>query len=196
MKWCEDNCAFPTNDDDVFVIAHECSSLSEAMNFRFVLSTLQMLKKAKHFKAICIDATYKLNWHGFPLIVFGTVDRLKRFHPAAYACCTNETTADCEFVFEAIRDTIQIFCGQNFEPEILIADGADAIRNAFYNTFASAVIDIMCFAHVIMNVRKRTFKTKTNKQLVLDDIRKIQLASNKNTFLMMTKLMCEKWLPS
>lgn len=194
MNWCEAHSIFPENDDEVFVISHECSSLSEAMNFRFVLSTPEMLMKAKKFEIVCIDATYKLNWHGFPLIVLGTVDRLKRFHPAAYACCTNETTADYEFVFEAVRDAIESCYEEIFEPKILIADGADAIRNSFYNTFPSAEIDIMCFAHVIRNVRKRAFNTKTNKQLVLDDIRKIQLAANKNTFLMMTNLMCEKWL--
>lgn len=154
-----------------------------------------MLEKMRNLETICIDATYKLNWHGFPLIVVGTVDRLKRFHPVAYACSTNETTADYEFVFEAIRDATENIYGHKFEPKILIADGADAIRNAFYNAFPSAVIDIMCFAHVIRNVRKRTFRTKTNKPLVLDDIRKIQLASNKNAFLMMTNLMCAKWLP-
>lgn len=152
------------------------------------------MRRARNFETVCIDATYKLNWHGFPLIVFGTVDRLKRFHPIAYACTTHETTADYEFVFSSFRDAIEIFYEQKFEPKTLIADGADAIRNAFYKSFVSAELDIMCFAHVLRNVRKQSFKTKSNKQLILDDIRKIQLAPNKKTFSMMTKLFCEKWV--
>lgn len=194
MAWCEANSVFPQDDNQVFVIASECSSLEAAMSFRFMLSTPEMLRRARNFETVCIDATYKLNYHGFPLIVFGTVDRLKRFHPVAYACTTHETTADYEFVFSAFRDAIEVFYEQKFEPKTLIADGADAIRNGFYNSFDSAEMDIMCFAHVIRNIRKQAFKTKSNKQLILDDIRKIQLASNRNTFLLMTKLFCEKWL--
>ena len=67
---------------------------------------------------VCIDATYKLNWNGFPLIVFGTVDRRKKFHPLVYACTASETTNDYEFVFESVKIAIEIY----FEPKILIAD--------------------------------------------------------------------------
>lgn len=195
MEWCDSHSVFPENENEAFVLESECASLNDAMYFRFVLSTPEMLRRARHFETVCIDATYKLNWHGFPLIVFGTVDRLKRFHPVAYACTTHETTADYEFVFGAIQDAIECFYEQKFEPKTLIADGADAIRNGFYNTFSSAVIDIMCFAHVMRNIRRRVFSSKSNKQLILDDVRKIQLASNENTFLLMTRMFCEKWMP-
>lgn len=194
MEWCSDHSSFPENDNEAFVLASECSPLHSALKFRFVLSTPEMLRRARNLETICIDATYKLNWHGFPLIVLGTVDRTKKFHPIAYACSTHETAEDYEFVFATFHDAIEILYEKKFEPKTLIADGADAIRNAFYKTFDSAVLDIMCFAHVIRNVRKRTFSTKSNKQLILDDIRKIQLASNENTFLLMTKLFCEKWM--
>lgn len=116
------------------------------------------------------------------MIVLGTVDRLKRFHPVAYACCSNETTADYEFLFESIRNALEVFYDMKFEPKVIIADGADAIRNAFYNSFPTAELDVMCFTHVIRNIRKRSFSTKSNKQLILEDIRKIQLAQNRNTF--------------
>lgn len=132
MGWCEAHSSFPQDDNEVFVLASESSSLDEKMYFRFVLSTPQMLRRARNFETICIDATYKLNWHGFPLIVLGTVDRSKRFHPIAYACCTHETTADYEFVFRAFRDAIEVFFEQKFEPKILIADGANANRNRFF----------------------------------------------------------------
>lgn len=164
--WCDMHCSFPSQDDESFVLAHDCSSLNEKMNFRFTLTTPELLRRAKKFKTICIDATYKLNWHGFPLIVFGTVDRLKRFHPIASACTTNETTTDYEFVFQSIRDAVESYFGLEFEPTTMIADGADAICNVFYNVFPSTELDIMCAAHVIRNIRKRPFSTKTNKQLV------------------------------
>lgn len=53
----------------------------------------------------------------------------------------------------------------------------------------------MCFTHVLQNVRKRPFTSKVNKALIIDDIRKIQLASSKNMFEQMTRLFVEKWEP-
>lgn len=137
---------------------------------------------------VCIDATYKLNWCGYPLIVFGTVDRKKKFHPFLYACTSGETTDDYAFVFETVKIGIEVYFEQSFEPETLIADGAIQIRNAFYSIFESGKMDIMCFAHVIRNLRKRTFAMKNNKQLILDDVRKLQSSANRATELISKQL--------
>lgn len=51
----------------------------------------------------------------------------------------------------------------------------------------------MCFAHVIRNVRKRPFASKNNKKLIIDDIRKIQLAQNRKMFDEMSRLFLLKW---
>lgn len=75
----------------------------------------------------------------------------------------------------------------------LIADGADAIRNAFYSIHPKAKMDIMCFAHVLRNVRKRPFAFRNNKSLIIDDIMKMQLAPNRKTFDLMGELFCAKW---
>lgn len=52
----------------------------------------------------------------------------------------------------------------------------------------------MCFAHVLRNVMKRSFKSENNKNLIIDDIKNIQLAFDKQIFKMMTKKFCEKWI--
>lgn len=142
-------------------------------------------------KKIAIE--YKLNWLEYPLIVLGTTDRQNKFHPLLYACTTTETTNDYSFVFESLKRGIEIFLEENFEPTTLIADGADAIRNAFYYTFEPAEKDIMCVVHVYRNVNKRKFATTTNKPLILDDLKKMQSASNRQVFNMMSKLFIEKW---
>lgn len=80
-----------------------------------------------------------------------------------------------------------------FEAETLIADGADAIRNGFYSSFKTAKLDVMCYAHVKRNLLKRPFTSKQNKNLIMEDIRMMQLAPNRATFTMMSKLFCEKW---
>lgn len=193
IEWSEQYKEFPTDIDEAFVLNIETSSPREALSFRFAFSTPRLLELLSPAHTICIDATYKLNWQGFPLMVLGTVDRAKRFHPFAYACCSHEKQEDYKFVFQSIKDAIKTHLKRNFQPNKLIADGADQIRNAFYEVFASAELDIMCFAHVIRNCRKRPFTSKNNKELILDDIRKIQSAPNRPSFNMMTNLFCEKW---
>lgn len=194
VKWCQENSQFPSDINEAFVIAHEASSHDDTnLSFRFVLSTPLLLQKCLESKTIAIDATYKLNWLDYPLMVYGTVDRMKRFHPLAYACCSHEKTHDYNFIFESIKNAIKTHLDKDFEPEKLIADGADSIRNAFYASFETAELDIMCYAHVVRNCNKRPFASKINKGLIMDDIHKMQLAPNRAAFNMMTSLFCAKW---
>lgn len=158
VKWCQENSQFPTDINEAFVIAHEASSNKGAdLSFRFVLSTPLLLEECSKQKKIAIDATYKLNWLEYPLMVYGTVDRAKKFHPLAYACCSHEKGHDYEFIFQSVKNAIKTYINKDFEPETLIADGADAIRTAFYKAHETAQIDIMCFAHVQRNCNKRPF---------------------------------------
>lgn len=193
INWCNLHNQFPSDVNDAFVFASDFSTFGDNLSFRFAFSTPLLLEMLSHCTTICIDATYKLNWLGFPLVVLGTVDRAKHFHPLVYACCSQERTSDYEFVFESAKQAIKTHFGKDFQPETLIADGADAIRNGFYNVFEAAKLDVMCYAHVIRNCRKRPFTSQNNKSLILEDIRMIQLAPNRPTFEMMTKLFCEKW---
>lgn len=192
-EWCNQYTDFPSDENDAFVIGIECSSIEEGLSFRFAFSTPLLLKILMNQTTICIDATYKLNWLGFPLMVLGTVDRTKRFHPLVYACCSHERTLDYRFIFTCAKTAIKAHFDKEFEPEKLIADAADPIRNAYYDSYESAKLDIMCYAHVIRNCRKRPFSSKNNKMLILDDIRKMQLSPNRPTFNMMAKLFCSKW---
>lgn len=195
MKWCQSNAIVPTNDDEPFVLSHAISTNEKNENgFHFCITTLRLLLMLSQAKKICIDATYKINWLGYPLIVLGTVDRKKKFHPMIYACSSNETTNDYKFIFESVKNGISKCFNKTFSPEILIADGAEAIRNAFFDVFKeSAALFIMCAAHMLRNVKKRPLATKTNRNLIIEDIRKIQLAPNKSIFEMMSRLFLQKW---
>lgn len=192
MQWCGEHSKLPTVPNEAFVLSHESCSIEENMSFRFTMSTPALLAKLAKRETICIDATYKLNWMEFPLIIMGTVDRAKKFHPMIYACSSHERTEDYAFVFQSVKDAIRVHCKKIFNPMTLIADGADAIRNGFYTVFPNAKLDIMCFAHVLRNIRKRIFSSKNNKALIIDDIRKMQLAPNRNIFEYMAELFCQK----
>lgn len=138
-------------------------------------------------------ATYKLNWMGYPYFVCGTVDRAKKFHPLFFACCTNEKTGDFEFIFNAISDAVLRFAGVEFAPKKMIADAADAIRNAFYKAYTSAELDIMCYPHVLRNVRKFKYNNAINKRNILRDIHIIHLAATNENFEHVTNLFLRKW---
>lgn len=192
--WCEKHSSFPSDVNETFVIGHQCApSTQKQLNFQFVLSTPALLEKMVGLKQICIDATYKLNWNDFPLIILGSVDRANKFHPLVYACTSNETTEDYKFVFDSVKSAIEAYYGENFQPTTIIADGAHSIRNAFFSVFESAKIGIMCFPHVLRNVMKQKFTVKTNKWLIIADIKKIQQSSNREMFEMMSDLFCKKW---
>lgn len=175
------------------MIGSEFSNFDDNLGFGFAFSTPLLLLMLANFKTICIDATYKLNWMGFPLVVLGTVDRANHFHPFVYACVSHERAFDYEFVLRCVQNAIKNHFSKDFSPTTIIADGADAIRNAFYTVFDSAQLDVMCFAHVIRNCRKRPFASKSNKNLILADIKLMQLAPNRPTFTMMANLFAEKW---
>lgn len=144
VAWCQSHSTLPVDEDEPYVFNFEHSQRGEEPFFRFVVSTQRLLRHCIGLHQINVDATYKVNWNGFPLMVIGTVDRNKKFHPLVYACCSSETTADFEFIFRSMRETINTLFDHDFAPEVLIADGANSIRNAFTNVFESAHTLIMC----------------------------------------------------
>lgn len=195
-EWCEKRMTFPNEKDEAFVLGFECSTTENDQHFKFCMSTPHLLDLLSNAKVISIDATYKLNWMEYPLIILGVVDNMKRFHPMVYCCSSHERTEDYTYIFETVKQCIEKNLKKTFAPKIMVSDAADAIRNGFYNVHEdSAEADVMCFSHVLRNVRKRPFTSKVNKALIIDDIRQIQLASNKSTFELMTDLFIKKWEP-
>lgn len=164
------------------------------MFFRIAISTRRMLSNCVGIDQLCVDATYKLVWQGFPFLVVGTVDRAKKFHPLCFAICSNERQEDFTFLFKTIKSSVEELYNEIFAPSILIADGAYSIRNAFEEVFGDSMqVMIMCYAHVLRNVSKQSLKNPKNKPKILDDIAKMNLAPSKKVFKMLSKLLLKKW---
>lgn len=192
IEYCQKNSDVPSDEDKPFVFAYETCDENEDMYFRFAVSTTRMLSNCVGLEQICVDATYKLMWQGFPFLVVGTVDRAKKFHPLCFACCSNETEADFTFLFEAMKFTIEELFNAQFNPKILIADGSHAIRNAFKAVFNSEVM-VMCYAHVLRNVTKRPLNNKKNRNPILKDLGRMNLARSPKEFKKMSKRFLKKW---
>jgi hypothetical protein len=71
--------AIPTIDPDAFVVANVIE-YNEPTFFRFFVSSKTLLALARNVKHIHADATYKLVWQGFPVLVFGSTNRNRQFH--------------------------------------------------------------------------------------------------------------------
>lgn len=175
IEWAEANTNVPEEIDHPFVIGFNHSDEDEELRFQIVVSTRRMIDHCAKQKIVCVDATYKLNYQGYPFIVVGAIDRTRKFHPLCFALCSNETEFDYTFVFESLANAVEKFTGLKFESKIIISDAADAIQNAAKAVFPAAGL-VMCYVHVIRNVEKQKFHNKENKKRILKDINILQLS--------------------
>lgn len=192
INWA-DNYQFESelDDDKPFVIDIKASSYEEKeKHFQYVFSTKKLLRNASKYKTICVDATYKVVYNGFPLLIMGSIDANRRFHLIAASLCVSETTTDFKFFFEAVKKGVALI-GHSLETKVLISDAAPSIMNAFNDSFESAERNVVCWAHV-----KRNLFQKTKDLDMLADIDKLQLSPNENTFEKGVAHFFDKWSDS
>lgn len=170
----------PENNDDGFVVNFERSDpRGEEKWFRIFYSTKRLLRTASSSKTMHADGTYKLIIQGFPVLVIGVSDYAKNFHVTGLAICSNETSADYKFIFESLRKGISMVSTEPYHPEVLVGDAAQAITIGFEEIFGDGEFSrVNCFAHLMMNVDKRKFRSIENKDKIKDDIRYIYVIPN------------------
>lgn len=104
---------------------------------RFFLSTKHLLHLAsQHCSLLQADATYKLVWLGFPVLIIGASDMNKVFHPFGLTLSRDEKSEDFEFIFKSLIIGIERCLFQPLGHVNLLADAADAITNGFKNAFS------------------------------------------------------------
>jgi len=116
----------PSGPDDPMIIASHFDRTTKPKWFQVVWSTERLLGLTALSPSLCADATYKIVNYGWPLLVAGTTDRGKSFHPFAIAICSTEDERAFQFFFQAIRARCP-----NWSPDVLVADAANAIENGF-----------------------------------------------------------------
>ncbi|CAF2096949.1 unnamed protein product, partial [Rotaria magnacalcarata] len=139
-QWClKSSQSIPESDDAPFfasyqIIYDDDGDINEN-NFRFFITIKRLLQTASISKKIHADATYKLVWQGFPVLIIGATDLDRHFHLFGMAICSNEATQDFRFIFRALQKGMKKLNLEEIDPDFLIADDADAIRNAFQDVF-------------------------------------------------------------
>ena len=94
----------------------------------------QSSKKKKQFS----------RYRTFSFLIVRTVDRARKFHVLAYACVTNETSLDYEFLFKTMIVAVKIIHNVQLNPNVLLADGDRAIRNGFVASFLNVDANVIC----------------------------------------------------
>ncbi|CAF2069736.1 unnamed protein product [Rotaria magnacalcarata] len=116
---------------------------------------------------------------------------IRQFHPFGFAVCSNEKQNDFEFIFRCLHGgLLNLNLQMNEQELILIADGAEAISNAFLKVFETDHNVVMCWFHMRKNVEKKLYLVE-DKALhgdIMNDIETLQLSINKNVFGIATRL--------
>ena len=164
------------------------------MKFRIFVSTKRLLCQASGKDKLHVDATYKLNWQGFPVLLVGTTDMDCHFHVFGMAMCSNEKTADFKFIFESISYGLAKINQGGHKPVVLISDGADSIHNAFSNVFSKKDM-VMCWPHMCWNLNKKAeaMVNKSHQDELIEDIETLQKSQNKEIFKKASGLFLKKW---
>lgn len=188
----------PENEEDKpFIVDIEHTNQLDEYDtiwFRYFVTTRRLLRIAIDAQNFHADATYKLTFHGYPLIIVGTTDMERRFHLFGMTLTTNETTGDFEFSFKCVKNTVEKLYNKRIQPKALICDGAKAIRNGFKNAFPDdASTMIMCWFHVVLNFSKIKLNDEKNRNDLKRDLDTLHLSFNEDIFDVGCNLFIQKW---
>jgi len=196
-NWCEIHSTMPDAEDESYVVGHEVNcdaDNDEDRVLRAFISTKRLITLAIHQKLICSDATYKLLWHGFPVLLVGGVDKDKEFHPYGISITKSEAAEDFEFIFRTLKSEVEKIGGTNFDPNILVADSADAITSGFGQAFGNIFQRVNCWSHVARKVDQRLslIADEATRKEIREDIEILQLVRSEAAFLKASELWRRK----
>ncbi|CAF1366121.1 unnamed protein product [Rotaria sordida] len=206
-EWCKNNETIPVDENQSFVVCYKILYNGDEYEddedieddaggkFRIFISSLRLLNIASKSQHIHADATYKIVWQGFPVLIIGTTDLNKAFHPFGMAVCSNEKTKDFQFIFNSLQIGMQKIGKDLLKPAALVSDAADAIKNGFKNVFNNSYKEIMCWAHMKRKIENRVCQVddKDIRKEIIEDIQMLQLCNSSTTFKLTTALFMKKW---
>ncbi|KAB0790703.1 hypothetical protein PPYR_14849, partial [Photinus pyralis] len=161
-------------------------------DLKIVLSTKRLLKLLGEVDKVQADATYKLVWQGYPVLIVGTSDICRKFHPLAVAVCFGEAEADFAFIFQAMKQSYMNIHQMIWKPNVLLADASVAITNGFKSVFGTPARRLQCFFHVLKNVDS-VIRGITEKTEIGRDLHALQLCIDDEVFIIAENLFLKKW---
>ena len=107
QELCEGRKAIPSDEDTAFVLyyfIHAESTDPDKQVVRIVVSTWRLLQMMRKSDMVQLDATYKVMWQGYPVMVLGTSDHNQVFHSYGLAVCNTESTEGFPFNFQSLHN--------------------------------------------------------------------------------------------
>ncbi|CAF2911546.1 unnamed protein product [Rotaria sp. Silwood2] len=203
-QWCQDNSNVPSHENKAFVVSYKILYDDEEYEdvddtsgriFRLFLSSVRFLNIGSVASHINAGATFKLVWQGFPVLVIGTTDLSKAFHPLGLAICSNEKAEDFELICNALQIGMQKIKKNLLKPKALVWNAADSIKNGFRSVFGNSFDQIMCWSHMKRKIENRICQVNDRdiaKEMV-EDIEMLQLCNSSSLFELATTLFMQKW---
>lgn len=198
-KWLQENSMIPIEKTEPFVVDYNIlvnEQHPDKSVFQFMISSIQLLELAIHVRKMTTDTTYKLIWQGFPVFLVGTTDEQRHFHMFGICICTNETSSDFSFMFNALNKGVKKIFNVDIDPDYLVCDAAKAIHNAFTEVYGENKTVIMCWSHVRRAVSQKLpsfFPDKKKQNELLYDLDKLQLSRTNSDFDKAADLFVKKW---
>ncbi|OAF67250.1 hypothetical protein A3Q56_05042 [Intoshia linei] len=156
-QFCVSNTKIPEKCDVPYIIFFSTPRLLKLMNNSHFLQT---------------DATYKMIYQRYPVLMIGRSDINRKFHPGG--SCDNNGLMD---------------------PMVLVADSSTAITKAFEEVFIIEKI-IYCFFHMIKAITKHTSFCaipKCDRMELRRDINFLQISSSVDIYNVAKNLFLTKW---
>lgn len=193
--FCEKNNAIPDDEDQAFVVNFQRSAVGANDKWiRMFVSTKRLLKMSLDATCLHVDGTYKTNSQHFPLIVLGTSDKARHFHLVGLVLAKRETNDDYHFAFESMKKGMMAVSGRIIHAKALISDAAPAIFIGYQKSFDHETIRVMCWFHVMFNVKKYKFNSQINRKKVKEDLHNMHVIYDEKIFDEAAKLFVKKWI--
>lgn len=183
--WINSHSSLPIDPHEAFVICHQIDDSDEKNPiFRFIISTKYLIEISKNSSVVHADATYKIIWQGFPILVCGTTDQNRKFHPICLTVSSNEQKEDFKLMFQGLKDKIFEIFEISWNPKVLVCDAAKSIQNAFLEVFGDHVVVRMCWAHAKRKIQERVerIKSKVLRDNILNDVDSLHSITHENVF--------------
>lgn len=162
---------------------------TDEQDLKIVVSSKRLLRNLDNSLLVQADASYKVIWQGYPILLVGTTDRRQKFHPFALAVCKGESTEDFTFIFRALQTYKPAW-----HPSFLLGDACEAITAAFVQVFGVPTVRIMCFFHVRKNIEPYYRALPKVKRAELQrDVQALQTSQDADTFSVAVPLFLRKW---
>lgn len=123
---------------------------SQKLDFIISFSTPHLMKKQHTQGYLQADATFRISWNDFPLLLAGFSDANRKFHPTILSIVSRECTSTYTQLFKEIFE----FDEENlYIPKHVMGDGTATITKAATEIFGAECIRLMCYFHIIQRIK-------------------------------------------